>query len=291
MVVIRVGNLELGPGVTHLATDYEVATDLQFNNLIINIKGETVNLTTIILDNILDPGIFYYCRTKCLLSTGYTYYSNIHKFQPLDVRRVDFDVDMPSALGVPRILSNSINELHQPTLFTLSAGGFTAVGNGKLESTTWLIEDLDGNVIWERVRDENNTFNIDVYDIILKNNTVYRIRAIFHSTSGDSSQVGTTTIRTGNNKYTNVLTVLNNVIASELTTIKLMHKPEITHIEYEIVNISDGVITTIDNTVNSTGDIFTYNIPIGIIKDSKSYVLKVKTNLDTVWNYIPFTTY
>ena len=291
MVVIRIGNLELGPGVTHLATDYEVATDLQFNNLIINIKADTVNLTTKVIDTILDPGIDYYCRTKCLLSTGYNYYSNIDKFRPLDIKRVDFDVDMPSALGIPRIISSSSNESHQPTLFTLLAQGFTTVGNATLESTTWLIEDIEGNVVWERVRDENNKTSIDINDIILKNDTVYRIRSIFHSTSGDSSQVGTTTIRTGNNKYTKVLTTLNNVTASELTSIRLLYKPDITHVEYEIVNLSDGVMNIIDNVVLNTGDIFVYNITPGILKDGKSYVLKVKTNLDTVWNYIPFTTY
>lgn len=290
MVVARVYNLQLEAGVTHIATDYQIATDLLFNNIVLQSNHDEVNLTTKIFNESLDPTVTYYLRTRCLLSTGYTYWNNISKFTPKDVDRIEFDTDMPTVLGVPRITSTGSLSTHPITMFSILVSGFTAVGTASHEATTYIIEDLDGVILWKREKSYELT-SIDVNDIVLKPNTVYRINAIFHASSGDVSQVGTTTFKTGINKNVNLNTNLNELNLDTTNDIKITKKTQATYVEYSIVNIKDGVIRNIYSETKTTGDIFTCTLPIGTLKSNNKYILKIKTSLDTIYYVNQFTTF
>lgn len=290
MVVARLFNLQLEAGVTHIATDYQIATDLLFNNIVLSSIHDTVNLQTKIFNESLDPTIPYYLRTRALLSTGYTYYSNISKFTPKDVDRIEFDTDMPSVLGIPRITTTGSFNAHPITMFSINVEGFTSVGTATHEFTTYIIEDLDGMILWKREKSLDLT-SIDVNDIVLKANTVYRMSAIFHASSGDVSQVSTVTFKTGINKNVNLNTNLNELNLDTTNDIKITKKTLATYVEYSIVNIKDGVIRNIYSQTKTTGDIFTCTLPIGTLKSNNKYILKIKTSLDTVYYVNQFTTF
>ena len=289
-VVVRVHNILLPDNVTHIATDYEVATDLLFNNIVLSSIRDEVNLTVKIYNDILDPTISYYSRTRCLLSTGYAYYSNVSKFTPKDVERIEFDVDMPSILGIPRVTTSGSLTQHPTTMFSVSVSGFTAVGTATHEYTTYIIETLDGNVLWKKEKSSLLT-NIEINDLVLKANTVYRLNVLFHASSGDVSQVGTTTFKTGINKHVNVITNLNELDLDFNNEIRLVKKANVTYVEYHILHVKDGVITSILDRTITTSDMFTLPVLKGTLKLNNKYILKIKTSLDSVYYVNQFTTF
>lgn len=289
-VVVRLHNILLPDNVTHIATDYEVATDLLFNNIILSSIADSDNLTVKIFNDVLDPTIAYYSRTRCLLSTGYTYYSNVSKFTPKDVDRIEFDVDMPTILGIPSIVTSGSLTQHPVTMFNIAVSGFTAVGTATHEFTTYIIETLDGSVIWKKEKSSNLT-SIDVNDLVLKANTVFRLNVIFHASSGDVSQVGTVTFKTGINKHVSVITNLNEMDLDFDNEIRLIKKTGITHVEYNILHVKDGFITTILSETLTGSEMFNLPIPKDTLRLNNKYILKIKTSLDSVYYVNQFTTF
>lgn len=289
-VVVRVHNILLPDNVTHIATDYEVATDLLFNNIVLSSIRDEVNLTVKIFNDILDPTISYYSRTRCLLSTGYTYYSNVSKFTPKDVERIEFDTDMPTILGIPKITMGGDLTRHPTTMFNVTVSGFTTVGTATHEYTTYVMETLDGVVIWKKEKSSQLT-SIEINDLVLKANTVYRLNVLFHASSGDVSQVGTTTFKTGINKNVNVITNLNELDLDFDNEIRLVKKANTTYVEYHILHVKDGVITSILDKTITTSDMFTLPVPKGTLKLNNKYILKIKTSLDSVYYVNQFTTF
>ena len=51
---------------------------------------------------------------------------------------------------------------HDATAFTIVAGGFDVIGNATHKSTSWIIEDIYGNVVWCSLEDELNKESIFV---------------------------------------------------------------------------------------------------------------------------------
>ena len=175
-------------------------------------------------------------------------------------------------------------------MFSVSVSGFTAVGTATHEYTTYIIETLDGNVLWKKEKSSLLT-NIEINDLVLKANTVYRLNVLFHASSGDVSQVGTTTFKTGINKHVSVITNLNELDLDFDNEIRLVKKANVTYVEYHILHVKDGVITSILDRTITTSDMFTLPVLKGTLKLNNKYILKIKTSLDSVYYVNQFTTF
>ena len=132
---------------------------------------------------------------------------------------------------------------------------------------------------------------IEINDLVLKANTVYRLNVLFHASSGDVSQVGTTTFKTGINKHVNVITNLNELDLDFDNEIRLVKKANVTYVEYHILHVKDGVITSILDRTITTSDMFTLPVLKGTLKLNNKYILKIKTSLDSVYYVNQFTTF
>lgn len=188
MVVIRITDLDIPTGVTHLATDWQIATDELFSNVIIESLDDQTNLTSITFNDSLDPDDRYYARARVLLTTGWTIWGNIDIFIIEDVFDTDDNLDMPGVITPPTITTDSDVNNHIPSLFNISVSGFSTTGTGSHHATSYFIVDLDGKYIWSDVYDEINKDTILIDEIILEPGKVYLIKAMLHSTSGDTSQ-------------------------------------------------------------------------------------------------------
>ena len=292
MVIGRILDVDLGPSVTHIATDWEISTDPLFDSsatVCSSIEDHT-NLTDIVFTEVLDPTIKYYGRARVLLSTGYTIWGNIHVFVPKAVEDLGIDMDIPSNISIPRITLSDPAE-HFPVIgYTITASDFSVNGDAVHESTTWLIEDNEGDIVYKSIMDNINLDSISVFDYILKSNTVYRIRVIFHSSSNDTSQIATKTIVTSGNKDVVILTKLYEVDYTKDLVIKLLPKLGAANTTAKLYFIGDNEYKEIWNTVK-TVDMFNITIPNSVLHNSTLYLLKVKTDLDTDFTTELFSTY
>jgi hypothetical protein len=297
MVVLKITELLLPPGVTHLATDWQVATDLQFTNVIISSMGDNVNLSSIMFNDALDPTSRYYARARSLLTTGYTVWGNIDVTTPNYLGDLDLRSEMPSVLSTPILTSSSDVTNHLTTMFTLSVHGYSSYGTGTHESTTWIIEDIFGVIVWEHIADTINLNNMLICDVILKENNAYRARAIFNSSSNDSSQVATMTFITSGDINASIVSTLNDIVVNKNYTLDFMYNIGVSSLSviiYQIHNDSATQIFYIDVPDTDFDTVSRRIKPIvtaNIFASNMIYIMLVKTNLDNVFKAIQFSTY
>jgi len=196
MVTLRIVNLDLGPSVDHISTDWDVATDPLFEDIILTSREDKDNLRFIVFDETLDPTKKYYSRARTLLSTGYTAWGNIDTFTPYDINDIEIDIERPSLVTAP-IITTDFDPNHHPLgLFNINFTGFATTTSATHESTTIIIEDINNKVVFNSIDDKYNKTQLKVFNFVLLPNTIYRVKAYFKSTSGDYSNISTKTIVT-----------------------------------------------------------------------------------------------
>lgn len=212
MVFLSISTLELTDQVEHLATDWEVSDTPNFEIIHLSSMQDEKNKNAIIFTETLDPNKEWYARARALLTTGYTQISNVHKFIPKTETGSNEEDDYPSRISVPLLKTSCIDPKdHDVTLFHIFADGFSVIGNSSHVSTSWWIEDIFGNVAWSSLYNKIYKSEIHVGDVILKPNMIYRVKAVFHSSTNDSSPIGTYTFHTNSGTDIDLFTYLDYV--------------------------------------------------------------------------------
>jgi hypothetical protein len=201
MITLQLSNIVIEDGVTWLATDWEVSSTLQFNveDLIAESIDDSENKESISFNNVLDPEQVYYARAQLKLSSGYTEVSNIYTFKPEDLEEQVIEMNLPSLISTPIISTDSEQLNHSPTMFNILISGYRSELDTVNSKISLVIEDADKNVIYSHMYDEIEKNKISIYDLVLEENKIYRIKASFHSNQGMISSVSSYTIRVGSN--------------------------------------------------------------------------------------------
>jgi hypothetical protein len=125
---------------------------------------------------------------------------------------------------------------------------------------------------------------------MLTNNEIYRIKAVFHSSSNDSSQIGTKTIYVKNGGDISLYTDLTNLNVTTDILLKLIPSGTITNVNWEILYLKDGVSHSIW-TSNVNDGTYSATVPAGTLLANTLYILRVKCNIKNIWSYYSFFTY
>jgi len=290
MVTVRLSELDIDVDVTHISTDYQVATDRLFSidSIVCESIDDTVNKTFITFNEVLDPTIKYYGRARVRLSTGCAIWGDVSMFIPKDINDVELDGDLPTRVGIPQIASSSSFEAHTTTLFTLYATGFGVIGNAGHTMTSWIIEDVNGNIVWSSVNDYLNKTKISINSILLKENNIYRFKVIFHTTSNDASQIATKTVRTYKSEFINLQNNITHIDGSVDNEISIFQQTDLTSVNWKIFTMGENKEQLTWEYSSNTN---VANIPANTLKNVNSYLLAITTNLSVNPRYIAFTTY
>lgn len=275
MVTLRIESLKIPPEVTHLATDWQVSETLNFSKIILSSMEDRNNLTTIHFNTMLDPTKKYYARARVLLDgRGYTVWGNLDVFTSVTYDDFEDIADLPTPVASPILTTDSPADNHMPGLFTIYATGFSILGNANHVATTWIIEDLEGNTLWNRDYDIVNKNQIQVTDILLPSDAIFRIRALFYASSGDVSAVATRTIHTTMINNTDIQIFLNKLKYSDLTVENAFMLPIFDNTEHEvkILYLENGITINVLETTTTTGSI---TIGANVLVANKSYALLI----------------
>ena len=299
MVILRIRQLDLDQQVDHVATDWQVSDTMNFSNILCESIQNVKNKRSMIFNKELDPNVRYYARARALLTTGYTEWGNLDIFTVDNTVSLNGNEDMPSQIAIPIIRTkNEVGYIeagaHDTTLFDIEVMGYSVVGNATLDSTSYWIEDIYGTVIWSSIYNTVNKNRITVQDVILKANSVYVIKAVFHSTSNDASQIASYTIQTNGGSGVEVLTYLDNVNPAVDNEIEVSPLDDVKKIKYEILSFGYNYAQSVWYTTK-TVDKFKAVIPRDTLEYSTNYILKVTVefndeNINIGSKYIPFTT-
>lgn len=277
------------------AMDWQIADNYDFKNIVLRSENDTKNLSSMVFTDILDPNTKWYARARALVrDSGWTVWGNLDVMNYEQVEEVITTSTIPSRVGTPVITTSSVASNHEATMFSIFATGFTVVGNSTHAATSWFIEDLYGKLIWSDLNDTVNKTKVDFRSMILKNNTVYRIRAMFHSSSGDVSSIPTYTIRVGSENSMELVTYLDNVDYREDFVVKATNTNmdlEVTSATWQIVSMTNNYAEIIFNKTTEGASYGTVTIPANLLVDDTNYLLKVKPNVENgAWKYIQFKT-
>lgn len=287
---IRITELDLAPDIIHISTDYQISTDALFVDIVAESIDDHENLNDIILNVSLDPDIKYYARARVRLSTGYTSWGNVDIFTPDDTNSISLDLDLPSIVGIPLITLDDSNENFPLSLFRINVSGFTVNSTAKHASTTYFIETIDGKLIWSSPYNEFHKDSLLVNNIILKKDTVYRIKAMFHTSTDDVSQVSTVTVKTMSNDnvmLTEDLVRLDPALAKTLHIVKIPHMTKSVLKIYAVGNNTSELIYTYTTQLDPTELV----IPANTLTKNANYLLTVSVDVSVDIIFKLITTY
>ena len=288
--VIRLTELDITPDILHISTDYQVATDKLFGNIVATATDDHENLTEKVFNIELDPSIKYYARARVRLSTGYTAWGNVDLFTPDNINDIAIDLDLPTLVGIPRITLDDANDNFPLSLFNINVSGFVVNSTAKHTATTYIIETVDGDLVWSSHYNEYERDSIFVDNVILKKDAIYRIKAMFHVSSGDVSQISTVTVKTMTG---DAIQLVEDIVYLDPLVDNTLHILYIPHLGSSTLNVY-----TIESTSSSKvfeyitqGDPTVLKIPIGTLVSSKNYFITISTDVTTDILYKTFTTY
>lgn len=293
MVILRIKQLDLDNDVDHLATDWEVSDTLNFSNIVCKSHEDYQHLRGIIFNVTLDPNKKYYARARALTTNGYTIWGNLDVFTVDNTVELDKNEDLPSNVSIPIIRTKNTDgyldpNSHDTTLFKIEVSGFSVVGNAKLDSTSYWIEDIYGNVMWSSAYNTIFKDEISVQDVILKANSVYRVKAMFHGTNNNSSQISTITIRTNGGSGIEVATFLDHLDSSQPQEIEISTPVQPSKAKWELISYMSDYSQVIWNKeeVNSNKVL----IPANTMLPNTNYLLKVGIEEIPGYKFVPFKT-
>lgn len=286
-VKLTIKELALDDQVNHLATDWEVSTTLSFNNVVLRSLADYTNKLSIMFDEVLNPNIKYYARARALLSTGYTTWGNLDVFTPTSINDLSEIGDIPTRISAPVITTDSNVHGHSNTMFNINVSGFSVIGGADHSATSYFIEDLYGEVIWRRLDEEIYKESVPVNDIILESNKIYRIKALFHSTTNDISQISTLTIHVTGDDEIELVSFLDNVDVTVNNVLYIAPIEDAATISWEILYYNNGLTESVWSTDTPTVEV---TLPADTLTFGNVYLLRIKSDVKNIWKYYIFTT-
>ena len=189
MVILYIPTPDIPAAMTHMTTDWRIATTPTFDpaTIVAESLDDPVNLTSIILEIDLDSATTYYAQARVVADSAVFEPSDVGIVRVEDFIRTVFDYPIPSAVMTPEIsIDFPVTDIPN-TMFRITTTPMSATSNADHLATTYIIEDLDGTPIYADIdnRDDLTTKLID--DIILTDGRPYIIKVSYRSTSGDIS--------------------------------------------------------------------------------------------------------
>lgn len=166
---------------SHVSSDWQIATDEGFANIVVSTTADQQNLTSWPLPESLPIDTLVYARMRQTgNSLGQTEWSPVISFTTTNQYIVAPTITSPAdgAIDVPE----------QPVL-EVSAFATNPVGVDTHVATSWWIYDNLGAIVWQSLNDTTNLTSITPPAGVIEESGVYRPAAQFHGTTLPDSAV------------------------------------------------------------------------------------------------------
>jgi hypothetical protein len=257
-ITFRKPNFECGERLESL--EVEVATDEEFKDIVASSNEKLDRDDTLLIYRTFDietiPNKKYYVRARYILNPG-----GIQGWSaPIEIIADNIEEEYvrvvpPIVLPNPTVRIVTSEPLSSPHKWFKLKIDIPDYYNEYLKSTTWLIEDLNGNISFFSVDDTTNILEMMVDNFLLPD-TVYVAKAMLKSVTGNTTEFGHCLFRTAG--YTDDFKVIDVTRVKENDEEVLIIKTNIpddwVETEVEIHN-EDGMtdhFTITDDTIDVT---------------------------------------
>lgn len=166
---------------SHVSSDWQIATDENFTNIVASTTADQQNLTSWPLPESLPIDTLVYARTRQTgNSLGQTEWSPVVSFTTTNQYIVTPTITSP-ADGATDVPEQPVLEVSS---FATSPGGVDTHA-----ATSWWIYDNLGGIVWQSLNDTSNLTSIVLPAGVLQESGVYRPAAQFHGTTLPDSAV------------------------------------------------------------------------------------------------------
>jgi len=173
-------------GDTHQSSDWEVATDSGFSNIVASSYTDTSNLTQWQVTPELSAGTVYYVHVRYTgASLGTSAWSQAIQFTTAN------------APNTPSVTSPANGATDVGDGFTITSSAFSSPVSETHQSSDWEIRQTsDNTLVWSSYNDTINLTSIDVPSGNLAESTEYQIRVRYYGSQLGVSAWGTSTFTT-----------------------------------------------------------------------------------------------
>ena len=199
-------------GWKHEGSSWYIATDVSFSDSSIVAKSveDTKNLTSIVFDVTLQPDVVYYSKVRVFCNKGIIE-SDVDITEVKDFIKITNTHPIPSIVNRPTITFVDNKKDLPATLFDISTTAISTSSNSKHESTSYLIETLDGEAVYSKLNTKDELTRKSFNDVVLEDGRPYVLRVMHTSTSGDTSVFAEEVIVVKDVSEINISSTLDNV--------------------------------------------------------------------------------
>lgn len=190
-----------GGNLTHTATSWQISRVPDFT-ITSQYIAESLNDTTNLLE--YRPGIeladnvSVYARIKYHFSNGSS--SNWSKIIPINTSQRGIKMS-GTVIVTPRVsVEFKYNGINFSNLKISTSDYKLYSGAGDHVATDWILEDIDGKVLWSRLGDNRNLTEITIDSSFIVANGIYIIKAVHHSSVNTESLYGKAILNTNVSK-------------------------------------------------------------------------------------------
>ena len=308
MIIGSILELDLDQQEQHLETSWQISDTKDFSNILAESLNDKQNLLSIIFPDLVPPkDKELYGRARILTNKGWSAYNN------LDIVSRDLDdviYTLPSRISVPRLYTSKYDskanrvptddltpEDHPLTLFYISNDeSYSVIGDSEHVASTWILEDIEGNVIWKSIKNTKDLNIIPVDHLILERNKIYVAKHMMHSSTNDVSDCSSYRFRTVGLKNQAMYAWLENTFNSlphdyengfEIT---VPYDQGITDVFIEIYHNKEDKLSLVYKTQLTNGNRL---IQIGhnVVKPNGLYSILFKSKQDDPFDVLTFSTF
>jgi len=214
MFRVEVPKIALGD-IEPISITWQVSSNANFNNnfiLLETTKSEDMYFLDVNLP--LGEEDVYYVRNKYTFNTGDSKWSRIVK---VTKHNTSFTTNKTIVVTPSINVYGNINNMPRGGFEITSSDFLLFTGEGNHLYTDWIIEDLNGKVVWSRYKDRYNLTKVRVPDNILNIEEVYIIKVRYTTNTNVSSYYG--------KLYINTITDKNSNIVKDATVTLLLTRP------------------------------------------------------------------
>jgi hypothetical protein len=179
-----------GNDLKHVATSWQVARDSTFSDdsLLVNDLKDENNLLSLKVELPLTSKDVYYTRYKLHFDND----KETAWSRPSVVTKDGDGFSFNNTIIITPRLSVDINPTDAPLGdFKIYGSEFKLfMGTGNHKSTDWIIEDSEGNIVWQRLGDVHNLTSIKLPSDILDKGKMYVVKCRYNSDTNSYSNYG-----------------------------------------------------------------------------------------------------
>lgn len=278
MVLLMIKNPALPADYTIENVSWWLSETLEFRpgDILRESIEDPVNKLSIQFDIDLEIGKKYYAKCRVVYNKGFSNDSNINIFIARDLNEIDLDIVAPTKISRPTIEILPDVKSKPLGMLTFKGGEFLSKFNVGHESSTYILEDINGKVIWSKPEDSTNLTEIKL-PIGLEPNSAYRLLLAYTGKNHNTSQFAIKTFTTGDNEIKlkgsldSVPAQVDLTVQTNLTDVGLVSAT------YRLY--AEGIFLVDTKTIlaSSGDDLDTYVIPANLLDADVNYNIHVTT--------------